>query len=71
MVTELDSDAHSSEDKDISAQSISDRVTLLTQTSHSGITTQTVDLVYTGSQWVTTEAPHINKGSSQLSVFML
>jgi hypothetical protein len=43
----LESDwCSSSEDKDISAQSDSDTATLLTQTSHGGLTIQAVDLLY-------------------------
>ena len=51
-------------------------VTLLTQTPQSGLSVQTVLLYLQStslqrSQWVMTEAPHINKDSSPLSILML
>jgi len=44
LILELDSIAHSSE-YDILAQSEETQVTLLTQTSHCGLTIQTADLL--------------------------
>jgi hypothetical protein len=79
LILESDSDAHSSEDEDISPQSISDRGnttdTKTTQWTDNTNCQLTVPVVYQFTQGPSglqqTEAPHINKESSPPRVFML